>query len=177
MGLALLPIPLAIAVVGPLAGRLSDRIGAGLPCAAGLSLSALAVAALTTLDAATTDFDLVWKLALFGAGMALFQSPNNSSVMGSVDRGLLGLASGFLSTMRSLGIAVGVVAGATLLSAFYALETGGVPLPPGNVTPEALPFVEAQRATLWIIAAVTAAGVATSLVRRGKAPRGDGRPK
>jgi len=178
MGLALLPIPLAIAVIGPLAGRLSDRIGAGLPCAVGLALATLAVATLTNLGAAASDFDLIWRLALFGAGMALFQSPNNSSVMGAVDRPLLGLASGFLSTMRSLGLALGVVAGAAMLSAFYAVQTGGIPLPPGNVAPAALPFVEAQRLTLWIIAGVTAAGVATSLVRgRPKAPRASLRGK
>lgn len=175
MGLALLPIPLAIALIGPPAGRLSDRIGSALPCAAGLALATLSVATLTNLGAGSTDFDLVWRLALFGAGMALFQSPNNSAVMGSVDRRLLGLASGFLSTMRSLGIALGVVGAAAFLSAFYAAQTGGIPLPPGNVAPAALPFVEAQRMTLWIIAGVTGAGVATSLVRgvRVLSPKGE----
>jgi hypothetical protein len=107
--------------------------------------------------------------------MALFQAPNNSSAMGAVARPLLGLASGFLSTMRSLGLAIGVATSALLLSAFYAAQTGGVPLPPGDVPPEAAAFVGAQALTFLVIAAVAGAGVVTSLVRGGPgAPQGVG---
>ncbi len=176
MGLALLPIPIAIAVVGPLAGRLSDRIGSRIPCAAGLSLASAAVFSLSTLTTTSGDLDLVWRLASFGAGMALFQAPNNSSAMGAVARPLLGLASGFLSTMRSLGLAIGVAIAALLLSAFYAAQTGGVPLPPGDVRPDAAAFVGAQALTFLVIAGVAAAGVVTSLVRGSGAARPEGAP-
>ncbi len=165
MGLVMLPTPLAIALIGPPSGRLSDRIGPRIPCSAGLALAALSVAALSTLDRASGDFDILWRLALFGVGMALFQSPNNSSAMGSVRPQLLGLASGMLATMRVLGLAVGVSAGALLLGLFYAAQTGGVPLPPGDVPPDAAAFVGAQRLMLLVIAAICAAGIATSLVR------------
>jgi MFS family permease len=165
MGLALLPIPISIAVVGPLSGRLSDRIGSRIPCAAGLSIACGAAVSLSTLTASAGDLDLVWRFASFGAGMALFQAPNNSSAMGAVPRPLLGLASGFLSTMRSLGLAIGVATAALLLTAFYAAQTGGVPLPPGDVRPDAAAFVAAQSLTFLVIAAVAAAGVVTSLVR------------
>lgn len=170
MGLALLPIPLAIAVVGPLSGRLSDRVGPRAPCAAGLTLAALAVVSLAALGTHAGSGDLVWRLAAFGGGMALFQSPNNSAAMGALDRRLLGLASGMIATMRSLGLALGVSLGALLLSGFYAAQTGGVPLPTGDLAPDPAAFVEAQRATLLIIAAVLAVGVATSLVRPSERP-------
>jgi EmrB/QacA subfamily drug resistance transporter len=169
MGLMLLPIPLAIAAIGPFAGRISDRIGSRLPCAIGLSLAALSVLTLSTLTGTATEFDLIWRFGAFGAGMALFQSPNNSSAMGSVPRPLLGLASGTLSTMRSLGLAVGVASGAILLSAFYAAQTGGVPLPTGDIAPDGAAFVGAQQLTFLTIAVVTAAGVVTSLVRGARA--------
>lgn len=169
MGLALLPIPLAIAFVGPVAGRLSDRIGSRTPCVVGLALATVSVLSLSALSPATSDLDLIWRLALFGAGMALFQSPNNSSAMGSVDRRLLGLASGMLSTMRTLGFALGVALCAILLGVFYAAHAGGLPLPPGDIAPDPLAFVEAQRLTFLVTAAITAAGIATSLVRPNRA--------
>ncbi len=165
MGLVMLPTPLAIALIGPPSGRLSDRIGPRIPCAAGLALAALSVVALSMLDRASSDFDIVWRLALFGGGMALFQSPNNSSALGSVRPQLLGLASGMLATMRVLGIAVGVSVGALLLGLFYAAHTGGLPLPPGDVAPDAAAFVAAQRLMFLVVAAICAAGIATSLVR------------
>jgi len=40
----------------------------------------------------------------------LFQSPNNSAVMGSVPRERLGLAAGFLALTRNLGQLVGIAA-------------------------------------------------------------------
>jgi MFS family permease len=155
---------------------LSDRTGPRVPCAAGLSLAAAAVFSLSTLTATSGDLDLVWRLGAFGAGMALCQAPNNSSAMGAVARPLLGLASGFLSTMRSLGLAIGVATAALLLSAFYAAQTGGVPLPPGDVAPNAAAFVAAQALTFLVIAGVAAAGVATSLVRGSGPARPQGAP-
>ena len=171
MGLVMLPTPLALALIGPLSGRLSDKIGPRIPCTAGLALAALSLAALSTLDRASGDFDILWRLALFGGGMALFQSPNNSSAMGSVRPQLLGLASGMLATMRVLGLAVGVSLGALLLGLFYAAQTGGAPLPPGDVAPEAAAFVAGQRLKFLVIAAICAAGIATSLVRADRAAK------
>jgi len=134
----------------------------------GLSIAAGATLALSTLSRSAHELDVVWRLALFGVGMAVFQSANNSAIMGSVERRFLGLASGMMATMRTLGFGVGVALGAGLLAAAYAAATGGVPLPPGNTVPDPDAFVAGQSTALLVIAALCAAGVVTSLVRGAK---------
>ncbi len=62
--------------------------------------------------------DVVWRLALFGLGTGIFQSPNNSAVMGSVPRPHLGIASGILATMRNVGMVLGIAMGGAVLYAF-----------------------------------------------------------
>lgn len=172
MGLLLLPVPAMIALVAPFSGRLSDRIGSRTPCAVGLAVAAVAAFALSTLGRTANEVDIVWRLALFGLGMALFQSPNNSAIMGAVARRHLGLASGMMATMRTLGFAVGVALGAGLLGVAYAAATGGIPLPPGNTGVDPDAFVTAQRLSFTVVAAICAVGIATSLIRSsGPAPQ------
>ncbi len=172
MGLMLLPIPAAIVLIAPYSGRLSDRIGTRIPCVTGMALASLAALALMTLDAASTEIDLVWRLALYGGAMALFQSPNNSTIMGSVERHFLGLASGMMATMRTLGFALGVASGAGLLAVGYLAATGGMPLPPGDVTPDAAAFVSAQSFAFLAVAVMCAAAAVTSAVRPSTPPHG-----
>ena len=59
----------------------------------------------------------------FGVGNGIFQSPNNSAVMGSVPRPYLGIASGVLATMRNVGMVMGVAAGGAILYAFVPFYT------------------------------------------------------
>ena len=61
---------------------------------------------------------MAWRLALFGVGTGLFQSPNHSAVMGNAPRSHLGVASGILGTMRNVGMVFGVAAGGAVLFAF-----------------------------------------------------------
>jgi hypothetical protein len=49
-----------------------------------------------------------------GIGMGVFQSPNNSAVMGTVSRERLGIASGLLSINRTLGQTTGIALLGTL---------------------------------------------------------------
>jgi EmrB/QacA subfamily drug resistance transporter len=167
MGLLLLAVPAMIAAVSPFSGRLSDRIGARTPCAVGLGVASAAVFLLSTLSRSSNEVDIVWRLALFGLGMAVFQSPNNAAIMGAVERRHLGLAGGMLATMRTLGFAIGVAGSAALLAAAYAAATGGVPLPPGNTGFDKDAFVSAQQFSLLVLTVICAAGIAVSLGRPG----------
>lgn len=50
---------------------------------------------------------------LIGLGNGAFQTPNNSSIMGSVPEDRRGIASGMLATMRNIGMVLGTaIAGA-----------------------------------------------------------------
>ena len=63
-----------------------------------------------------------------GIGMGMFQSPNNSAIMGAAPRSRLGIASGMLSVTRTLGQTTGI-------AILGALWTGQVFKHVGNVLP------------------------------------------
>ena len=118
VGLVLTAFPLAVLCVAPLAGALSDRVGSALPAASGAGISALACLLLSTMPADAGPGDVAWRLALFGVGTGLFQSPNNSSVMGSAPKPHLGVVAGLLGTARTLGMVLGVATAGAVLYAF-----------------------------------------------------------
>lgn len=108
VGLILAVWPLMTALIAPGAGWLSDRIGSMKISLLGLLVSLagyLLMAFLLRLE--LTPPLLALLIAPTGAGVGLFQSPNNSAVMGSVPRERLGLASGFLALTRNMGQLVG----------------------------------------------------------------------
>jgi predicted MFS family arabinose efflux permease len=73
-GVRFLPATLMIVAIAPIAGRLTDRIGARIPIAVGLSLVSVAMFWLTTIDTSTTYGDLFPSFILMGIGMALVMS-------------------------------------------------------------------------------------------------------
>ncbi|WP_239458298.1 MFS transporter [Collinsella tanakaei] len=114
-GLALTAIPLGMAVVGPISGAVSDRIGSALPWGIGLAVYAVGISFTGSLP---TTAPLAWIVAgmlVMAVGMGLFQSPNNSLVMGSVGCEHLGFAGSVVSLVRYLGMSVGVTGGTALL--------------------------------------------------------------
>src|SRR4030042_372672 len=103
VGLTMTAFPLAAMVVAPFSGALSDRIGTGILAGVGAAISAFAVFLMSQLSSSATSLDIMWRLALFGLGAGIFQSPNNRAVMGSAPRLPLGRASGLLATGRNVG--------------------------------------------------------------------------
>ena len=65
-GVRFLPATLMIVAIAPIAGRLTDRIGARIPIAVGLSLVSVAMFWLTTIDTSTTYGDLFPSFILMG---------------------------------------------------------------------------------------------------------------
>jgi MFS family permease len=107
-GALLVPIPLAMAVVAPWAGSVSDRRGPRLMTTAGMLLCALACFLLMLLGESSHLAMLVVILILLGTGMGLFTPPNNSAIMGAAPSDKLSVAGGILNMMRSLGLIFGV---------------------------------------------------------------------
>lgn len=102
-GLLLTPWPLATMVMAPLAGRLIGRFHAGLLGGFGMLLMLTGLFALAFLPGTPTDVDIIWRMALCGAGFGLFQSPNNHTIIVSAPKNRSGGASGMLGTARLLG--------------------------------------------------------------------------
>ncbi|MFU9136037.1 MFS transporter [Erwinia tasmaniensis] len=117
-GLLLTPWPLATMIVAPIAGRMIERYHAGLLGAIGLALFAIGLFALALLPASPGDGDIIWRMALCGAGFGLFQSPNNHTIISSAPRQRSGGASGMLGTARLLG----QTSGAALVALMFNLS-------------------------------------------------------
>jgi MFS transporter, DHA2 family, multidrug resistance protein len=123
MGLLITPWPLAVAVTAPIAGRLVERYPAGLLGGIGLCLFAAGLAALALLPAHPSPADLVWRMALAGAGFGLFQTPNNRTMIAAAPRERSGGASGMLGTARLLGQTLGAALVALFLGRYPAEGT------------------------------------------------------
>lgn len=107
-GLLLTAQPIVMAVVAPISGTLSDRIGARLPGMVGMALMAVGLLLLSRLGPVSALPEVVFALGLLGLGTGIFISPNNSALMGSAPRQRQGVASGMLATARSFGMVLGV---------------------------------------------------------------------
>jgi len=105
--------PLLTMIVAPLSGSLSDKIGSRILAPFGMVVMAVGLFAISRLKETSSVVIIILSLMFIGLGSAIFQSPNNSTIMGSVPKNRLGTASGFLATMRNVGMVMGVaVAGA-----------------------------------------------------------------
>jgi EmrB/QacA subfamily drug resistance transporter len=112
-GVSMIAAPITQAVLAPLAGRWSDRVGSRLLTTAGMLSSAFGFGVLALLTEGSGLGQVIAGLVLTSIGTGLFASPNNSAIVGSVPRSQLGLASGFLSTTRTTGqaMSMGVLGG------------------------------------------------------------------
>ncbi len=107
-GALLTPLLLAMAVVAPFSGQISDKYGSRIMTTSGMILSALACFSLVFMGVSVQLPLLVSVLILLGAGMGMFITPNNSVVIGAAPQEKLGVAGGVLNMMRSLGLIFGV---------------------------------------------------------------------
>lgn len=106
-GLLLTLWPVAVAIVAPLAGRLSDRYSAGVLSTIGLTVMALGTGLYAALPAHPADLDIVLRGAICGVGFGFFQSPNNRELLGSSPAKDSASASGILATVRLFGQTLG----------------------------------------------------------------------
>ncbi len=155
-GLHTLPWTAMPMFVAPVAGLLSDRIGARPLMATGLALQALAlawIAAIATVDSPYAA--LVPALVLGGAGMGLVFAPAANAVLSAVRPQEAGQASGATNTIRELGGVLGIAVLATVFT-----SAGGY-LSPQD-------YVDGMTAALPVGAAVLAVGAGAALLVPGR---------
>jgi DHA2 family multidrug resistance protein-like MFS transporter len=159
-GLLLSSWPLAVAIVAPIAGRLSDRFAVGILATGGLAVLTLGLALYASLPAHPTTTEIVLHGIICGLGFGFFQSPNNRELIGSAPREKSGSAAGLLAVLR--------VGGQTLGTALVAIAFGlfGASLAAGaghEVVARSEPIV------LWAACAFSAAATVASGLRLRRA--------
>ncbi|HEY7005672.1 MAG TPA: MFS transporter [Sphingomicrobium sp.] len=120
-GLLMTPWPLAVGVAAPFAGRIADRVNAGLLGGIGLGIFAAGLFFLSRLGAHPGNFDIAWRMAVCGLGFGIFQSPNNRTIVSAAPKPRSGAAGGMLATARLLGQTAGAV---TVGVAFHLAGVG-----------------------------------------------------
>lgn len=116
-GAYLLIQPAMMALLSPYAGKLSDRFNSGIIASAGMGFTSLGLLMLAFIGKETGLGYIVTALFIIGTGIAFFSSPNTNTIMGSVGRKLLGVASGTLGTMRMVGQMTGMAISLLLFAA------------------------------------------------------------
>lgn len=159
VGLLLTTNMVFFGLASPIAGIFSDRFGYRLIATAGLVMLAFGCYTISTLTVETSVIGYVLRVLPLGLGMGIFQSPNNSAVMGSVPRERLGVVSGVNVIGRTLGNTAGVAALGALWASRVFVYAG--PDFAGDVT-EAV--ASAQTNALRDVAFAAMAFVALALV-------------
>ncbi|MFP4366435.1 MAG: MFS transporter [Bacteroidales bacterium] len=143
-GLILVSQPVIMALVSPLAGRLSDRIEPRLLATAGMAVTSLGLFFLVFVDNMNIPL-IIATLILLGTGFGLFSSPNSNAIMSSVSRKYYGIASGTMGTMRLLGqmFSMGIV------MLIFSMFLGRVPVDEQNI-PEFLQGIKVAFSMFFI---------------------------
>lgn len=114
-GLLMMVFPLLMVVGSPISGFLTDKIGTKLLTFSGLILLSLSSLMYMFLNQGTPLWFYILATGIMGLGNALFQSPNNTTVMSSVSKEDLGVAGSMNSFARNLGMVLGIALATTIL--------------------------------------------------------------
>ncbi|SDE67330.1 Riboflavin transporter RibZ [Sporomusa acidovorans DSM 3132] len=164
-GLIMSAFPVVMAVVAPLSGSLSDKIGTGLMATIGLIILALGLVwtAKLPLDAALGI--IMASQATMGLGNGLFQSPNNNSVMSAVQPNQLGVASGVNALARNFGMVSGTAMAVSILEYRRSASLNGLSQPtPGQ---QIAAFMDGYMVALLVGAGLAVVGALISFHRSG----------
>ncbi|TQL65311.1 MFS transporter [Delftia sp. HK171] len=115
-GLLITAWPLATVLTAPIAGRLIGRYADGLLGGIGMAMFACGLWALAAMPDAPSTVDMVWRMLLAGSGFALYQSPNNHTIVTTAPLARSGAAGGMLSSARLTGQTLGAVVLATIFT-------------------------------------------------------------
>ena len=149
--------PVAMALLSPRMGRLSDRVSPFKLSSAGMAVSGAGIVGLIFVDADTGAAVIIALMLIIGIGFAMFSSPNTNAIMSCVDKKDYGVASSLVSTMRAVGQTVGMVI-VTLVVSFHL---GSAPL--ASSDPEDV--IKITHISFIIFAVICGIGVVISLQR------------
>jgi EmrB/QacA subfamily drug resistance transporter len=186
-GLLLIPQGLGAALAMPVAGALTDRIGARRVVPAGVVLALIGTAAYTQIAATTAYWYLAGALLLIGAGLGATITPSMAVAYQTLERAAVPRATSAISTIQriagSLGTALLAVGLQRAMRAELPGFNGGLAeasalaaRAPARFAP---PLAQAFGTTFWIAFALTAIGLGVALllpsVKAEPSPGAEGR--
>ena len=118
-GLYILPGPLMMAISGPFAGKLSDKIGSYYPRIAGALCLTISVSLFLLATILNKEFVMI-AYAFQGLGMGIFGAANTSYIFTSVKENNYGSVNAFLTLTRTSGNIIGISISTALVLAFLA---------------------------------------------------------
>jgi len=123
-GLAFLPFTLGVGLLSSVFGGLADKMGARPMLIAGPAGAALAYVWMALGQEASLMVGVIGPMTLLGLSFAILVAPLTASVMSSVDRADMGLASGINNAASRIAQLVGVAlaAGAASFSGGYEVS-------------------------------------------------------
>ncbi|MBP7688904.1 MAG: MFS transporter [Thermoflexales bacterium] len=107
-GLILTTQPIVMAIIAPISGQLSDRMGARVLSVFGMVVMAFGLWLLSRLTVQSPLSEATLALAVVGLGTGSFIAPNSSALMGAAPRHRQGIAAGVLASARNVGMVLGV---------------------------------------------------------------------
>jgi MFS family permease len=159
-GLIMISQPIAMTLLSPVAGRLSDKMNPGVIASAGMGITASGLILLCFVTQATPNYVIVLLLLLMGIGFGLFSSPNSNAIMSSVEKRFLGIASGVVGTMRMVGQMMSMGIAMMLISLYIGQQP---------IAPTTFPgLIAAMRTGFVIFSVLSVFGVFASLARHVK---------
>jgi len=161
-----------MALVAPFSGALSDKVGSRLLTTLGLVFAGIGYTAFLSLNEHTSTLAYILSYAAVGIGMGIFQSPNNSTIMGEAPKDRLGVASGLLSLTRILGQAAGISILGALWEANVLAKLNGLQVSDATQAPIAAQVLGLHDALLFIVVIIALAIILSAwalvIVRRAK---------
>jgi MFS family permease len=112
-----------MAVSSPFIGKLSDKLEPRALSSFGMLLNFFSLLFLYNLNLNTKIYYIYLILILLGIGNGFFASPNTNAIMGSVEKKFYGIATGTLSTMRSIGMSTSISITTLILGIFLKNES------------------------------------------------------
>ena len=156
-GFVLMSWPVTMALISPLAGKLSDHHNPGVLASIGMAISTAGLIMLCFLNEQTSVSFIIAVLLIMGAGFSLFSSPNSNAIMSSVEKRQLGNASGMLGTMRNVGQTFSMAIALMLLALYMGQE---------KISPANYPqLMSSMKSAFIVFAFLCFAGVFASLAR------------
>ena len=114
-GLLMMAYPVVISVTAPSSGTLSDKIGSELLTFLGLLIISTGLFLMVFLNEHTPVVVFLAIVIVMAFGAGLFQSPNNSLIMSTVEKDKLGIAGSVNALIRNLGMSVGTAMSTAIL--------------------------------------------------------------